>query len=547
MSAGEYFLNIGDWVGALVDIIEFLGLAIAVISFVTVAFLPLIRPVRRFLGKYKMPVWDSYWLVWKCRGNPRLFMRFYIESAIFQTEGFPMAGQEWKELRHTFSDRLSEYQKNGSFVIPVDSVSVMIADDVKSMIAEYFSFLSGEKGDLRFWAMANSDKDDLRKDAFCSTVAVSNGYLAPIARIVGINDRYEEDWKAIMESFTGTCSESLVPQRYLSYTYTWLMWGPSIQTSSLDAEGSNVLGVYGFGDEANSFFTAIPRESFSRLFNDGVLCEACRITGRIVNPLKYVPATSDTFNSDSLPFLERIRFQYRETPEFIFDADGIEVIPEHDHYFTAYVWAMFLASDGGNAKPDFRFTDAVAFFEHTNLSDRDSNSLENVNRILADKFRACFSSDGNRNLTFHFVAAINDDTASVLKKELAGVPNVSFGHSYDMAGILEAIDSHFNSNSWTLLPRQSYGDLIDLCRDIEGEGTDAKLAQLFGMLAGRTEIVIAKRNLLGGLDAAAIADIEDGSYKIKKTLLRRTSAIRVSDVEDFTDNDIRNFIKSRQE
>ncbi len=92
-----------------------------------------------------------------------------------------------------------------------------------------------------------------------------------------------------------------------------------------------------------------------------------------------------------------------------------------------------------------------------------------------------------------------------------------------------------------MLPRQSYGDLIDLCRDIEGEGTDAKLAELFGMLAGRSELVLAIRNQQGGLDAAAIADVENGLYKIKKTLLRSTSAIKASDIESFSDKDIRGF------
>lgn len=543
MNASEVFLNVGDWVGAVVDIVEFIGILIAVFSFLTAVFLPLIRPVRRFLKKYKMPVWDSYWLVWKCRSNPRLFMRYYIESAIFQTEGFPMDKSEWKELRHVFSDRLDDFRKNDRFVIPVDSVSVMIADDVKTMIAAYFEHLAGEHGSDRFWKRANVEKDHLRKDAFCATVEVTNGYLAPIARIAGINDRYEEDWKAIMESFAGTCRESLVPQSVLSYTYTWLMWGPSIQTSSLSAEGSNVLGVYGFGDEANSFFTAIPKAEFKKLFNKGILCEPSRISGHIVNPMSYVQEAEDSFTEDSLPFLERIRFQYRDTPEYIFYADEIDVVNEHDHYFTAYVWGMFLAAKQGKGKPEYRFTDAVAFFEHTNLSDRNSTSLESVNRILADKFRGVFERNADEDITYHFVTAINEDTATVLKRELSDVKNVSFTHKYSIAGILEAIDSHFNSTGWKVLPRQDYGLLIDLCRNIEEEGTDAKLAELFGMLAGKQEVVIAIRNQQGGLDAAAIADIAEGGYRIKKTLLRKTSAIRASDIEKFSDRDIRGFIR----
>ena len=57
MNASEVFLNVGDWVGAVVDIIEFIGILVAVFSFLTAVFLPLIRPVRKFLKKYKI---DQY-------------------------------------------------------------------------------------------------------------------------------------------------------------------------------------------------------------------------------------------------------------------------------------------------------------------------------------------------------------------------------------------------------------------------------------------------------------------------------------------------------
>ena len=42
-------------------------------------------------------------------------------------------------------------------------------------------------------------------------------------------------------------------------------------------------------------------------------------------------------------------------------------------------------------------------------------------------------------------------------------------------------------------------------------------------------------------DPAVRADVENGLYKIKKTLLRSTSAIKASDIESFSDKDIRGF------
>lgn len=541
MRLNEVFLNISDWIGGIVDIIEFIGILIAVATFVFAAFIPIARPLRTFLGKYKMRMGDAMWALWRCRSNPKLLVRCYIESAIFKTEGYPMDRDGWKELRGIFKDRLKVYNETGEFRITVDSVSVMISADVKEMIAEYFSFLAGERKCRRFWNKANVDKDSLRKDAFCSVVTVRSGYLAPLARIAGINDRYEENWNDIMANFADTCNASLVPQRYLSYTYTWLMWGPSIQTASLNTAGNDVLGIYGYSDEANSFFVAIPRESFEDLFNGGVICEPCSISGHIVNPLSYVSDNAPSFNTGSHPFLDRVRHQYRTDHDYILDADDIHTETDHDHYFTAYIWGIFLASKDTGAKPAFTFSNAIGFFEHTNLSDRDSSSLAPVFKVLSDKFRNCFSSPGG--LTYHFVSAVNDDTAEALRDSLQDLPNVSFEHKYTFAEILEAIDSHFNSESWCVLPKESYGDLVDLCYSAFGGRSADELTRIFGLLGSSTAVVLGMKTRQGSLDAAGIAELKNGTYTIVKSLRRPTSVIRDSDILGFSDREIRDLIR----
>lgn len=538
--------KIGDPAGNVVDIVEFIGMVGAVIIFFTAAFFPLMRPVRVFLRKYKMPLSDSFWLLWRSRNNSALFIRFYIESAIFKTEGYPMEREGWRELRRSFKNSLKKFEKNDVFEIEVDSVSVMISDDVKTMIAEYFAFLAGERECKRFWTKANVDSDKLRKDAFCSVVTVRGGYLAPLARIAGINDRYEENWKDIMDNFARTCGKSLLPQSVFSYTYTWLMWGPSIQTAKLDTMGTDVLGIYGISDEAQSLFVSIPRSIFESHFNDGVICTPCKVSGHIVNSMSYVESHQKAFNDDSTPFLDRIKQRYRTDREYILDVDEMKAETDHDHYFTAYVWAMFLAADPNDAKPIFRFSNAVAFFEHTNLSDRNGKSLKKVNSLLAGKFKSAFTSPDGKKLKYYFACSLNQDTADVLKKELGKLGNVCFDNRFSVSDVLEAIDSHFvDTEKWEILPADSYGELIPLCNAAFGKTAKDELAWIFAKLSDEKTVVIAIKNNYGTIAAAGIAEFDSKAYKITKPITLPDSIITDSNILAFSDREIKTLLRAR--
>ena len=545
MNWSNLFDIVSSWLGFVVDSIEMIGIIVGLLTVFFGAILPLSRPIRTILGKYKIPFREVIWALWRCKSNPKLFVRFYIESAIFHTEGYATDRETWHDLRGVFLGRLARFKDTGTFSIEVDSVAVMISADVKEMIAEYFSFLSGERKCKKFWTRANIDRDKLRKDAFCSDVTVHNGYLAPLARIAGLNDRYEENWSEILGNFSATREMSLIPRQDspLSYTYTWLLWGPSIQTASLDDDKTDVLGIYGIGDEANSFFVSIPKASYKELFTSGVMCEASVITGHIVNPAIFISEHSKRFGTDSLPFLDRIRHQYSSDKDYILDIEKVEIQPVHNHYFTAYIWGMFLAVKDGN-KPVFNFADSIAFFEHTNLSDRDSKSLESVNRSLARKFKEFFSSDTRKDVTYYYVASVGYSTESVLKKELKGIDNVTFECEFKIGRILAAIDSHFNSQSWQLLPKESYGDLVSLYYSSDHKDDPKGLTEVFGLLASETAVVIAIRTRQGEIDAASIAEIKDGSYQIIKSLKRTVSA--VSDPV-LSDREIRAYIVNAQD
>ena len=542
--------NVGNPAGNVVDIIEFATILAAACIFIGAMIIPLVRPVRKFLGPYGLKFGEAVAVFWKCRSNRYLYLRFYIESAIFATAGEPMDKDGWRKLRGVFLERLDNYmkadEKNARFIIRVDSVSDMIAEKTKAMIAEYFSFLAGEKGIKNFWPAANVDDGMLKKDAFCAVVSVSGGYLAPLARIAGINERYEENWKAIMENFAYTSDHNDLSRSVFSYTYTWLMWGPSIQTAHLETMGSDVLGIYGFSDEAQSLFVSIPRKQFETHFNDGVICTSCEIIGHIVNPLSFVSSGGSTFSDESYPFLDRIKQHYRANHDYILDVDDMGEDSSSDHYFTAYIWAMFLAEEGGRLRKDgeypaYSFANSVVFFEHTNLSDRNSESLKNVYGILADKFIREFGNDGKPDMKYHFVSSLNGETAKVLEEKLKPLGDkVSFKHKYTMQEILESIDSHFKgTETWKIIPPESYGDLVPLCKEEYGDESETVLAGLFEILSDKKNILFAIRNQSGKLDAAGIARLKDGKYVVVQALRRPVSDIQDKEIMDYSDREIR--------
>ena len=439
---GKAFKDFGDFAGHFVDIFEFLTFAIVIIVFLFATVGRLVRPIRKFLKNYGLGILETAIVLWKCKDNRLLYMRFYIESAIFATKGEKMDGDGWKKLRGLFVERLENYkkadEKSAKFIIRVNSVSDMINENTKAMIAEYFSFLAGEKNLKHFWPKANVEEGALKKDAFCSIVSVRGGYLAPLARIAGINERYQEKWEAIMETFDSTSIKSVLERSIFSYTYTWLMWGPSIQTAEQGNEYREVLGIYGYSDEAQSLFVSIPQKYFAKHFNNGELCASCEISGRIANPIAFVSADVDSYNDDSYPFLDRIKQHYRANHDYILDVDNTEEDSSCDHYFTAYIWAMFLAKNPGVADPALKFADCVVFFEHTNLSGRDKKSMQNVYNILADKFLREFEGSTK---SYHFVASVNKDAREVLEERLRTLDNVSFNVDYSKRELLDAIDS----------------------------------------------------------------------------------------------------------
>ena len=273
----SFFHWIGDWCGVLVDT---LAVIVALYVFIIYAYIPVVRPLRKILARQGLGFREASLIAWKCRSNTSLYMRFYLEMAIIQNRGEAWTSSDWKNLRKAFSKKLREYRelesqgKDAEFLVSKDNCSHILSENFKDLVKAYFDLFDPDSAENRksfFHRRFLRRISDATPDRFRSVLEVKNGYMAPISRIVGLNDRYEQNWQAIMENYRRTLSK--LPERperdpgkeyrwaqALGFTYTWLMWGPSLQTwipSEKSEAGTYSLGIYGCGDEANSLYVSV--------------------------------------------------------------------------------------------------------------------------------------------------------------------------------------------------------------------------------------------------------------------------------------------------
>lgn len=552
----SFFHWIGDWCGVLVDT---LAVIVALYVFIIYAYIPVVRPLRKILARQGLSFREASLIAWKCRSNTSLYMRFYLEMAIIQNRGEAWASSDWKNLRKAFSKKLREYRemesqgKDAEFLVSKDNCSHILSENFKDLVKAYFDLFDPDSAENRksfFHRRFLRRISDATPDRFRSVLEVKNGYMAPISRIVGLNDRYEQNWQAIMENYRRTLSK--LPERperdpgkeyrwaqALGFTYTWLMWGPSLQTwipSEKSEAGTYSLGIYGCGDEANSLYVLFKEPIRQVLRRQGDFCLPCTVKGRICNPVWYMDHCKGDFDARALPFAERVAGAYRYQTSFDYLLELEELQPEKPvengtsdaHYFTGYVWAMFLHSDNGH--PEFSLADTVVFFEHANLAYKEKSEMEYIHACLTEKIARYLSHA--RPGKYHFCCAMNQDTEDYIRQHLEekGLSNIEWGGvpGLDAARLLENIDSHFSIRRWEEIDRTSYADVVRLCAELQDE---KRLTELFHLLAKADVRVVGARNDHGELEAAGIhVGKTSGENDFDMFICKPSSEIREEDV-----------------
>lgn len=391
------------------NIIQFLGIIIVVITFILFRrpSYRIIRNVLRKLGyKYKFDLF----LLWKIRGNPNKLARIFVEICIIRSAG------EYQNKKSWWKERLKELelkrkQVNDEYIpVYVQNCSEFSAGSaVSSHIDKYFEILHKKK-----------DKFNIREDdfplKFICTIVFEEGFLMPISLITGLMDRYEQNWKPIIDKYAFSQFNKndeitgILPEE-LYFTFGWFVWNPSYEMR--DQKDFYKLFQYAFGDENNSVNIIMENNTKEdSIMNDeiweefyeknyknninGLLCIAkCNL---------YENEYIDKFWHHLSPEAHYFANKINKDEKYIFVCKEIEKIKTYkalNYYYSAYIWIMFewIAEDN-----NFDPYKTVTFFEHANIAD--NKVVDFLEERLIEKvvvhFKNIFSRNEYKNRRYRY-------------------------------------------------------------------------------------------------------------------------------------------------
>lgn len=371
------------------------------------------------------------------------------------------ACNEWRRERSTWSAersseirrllrvtrQLDEARKQGTHpeVEPNDIEIPNLAsiDKQRDAIRRYFAALR-----LYFGS------DDSQE--FVSNVLLKSGYIAPLFLISGLMTRFDQEWGRIIDEYNSLFSDedralksrSLIEIQTFEFN-CWLLWGPSIPMCDCapwrcKTSSANVPSVfqYGFGDENNSLSLCVdgPRAQgvvhhlLQRLGGGGAHGRGSK--ARIYAHATGVRAKIARFNEKdagkrlseihlSADSAKRVMLKLSDEPHGV-DPFVSPVQPqrlgrelreeETSHYYSAYVWVMFLITDSENrllhTEEGELWKNLLPFFQHANIADVSTYSAIKSS-LIAKSCSAIVSflertDRRDASLRLHYVCAFDD-------------------------------------------------------------------------------------------------------------------------------------------
>jgi hypothetical protein len=145
----------------------------------------------------------------------------------FEDDGkYHEARHEWRTL-----------QKERNAQIKRRTLELIISDDAQVIEVDALSDLIDHDGIKRYFdALFVVRPAEADPPSFLSTVQIASGFLAPLHLLTGVLQRYNDEWKPIVEGYGTTITDDTSeggagkPFREIkSSTFAiWLLWGPSI-------------------------------------------------------------------------------------------------------------------------------------------------------------------------------------------------------------------------------------------------------------------------------------------------------------------------------
>jgi hypothetical protein len=216
------------------------------------------------------------------------------------------------------------------------------------------------------------------------TIRVTMGFLSPQFLVAGLLSRFDDDWRPVLNAY-----QRSIPSRQgrgafeslqASQWNCWLMWGPSIPVCQCDEWKGLCAIQYGYGDENNSIPVVEPVAEAGVPKTLGPILASLRAEGRgarfavVTGRLRWGPfflerqqqervLRDDDDRLDEEPSGARLAVaaaqasMYDQVLAHRRDSDSVvlqlvrvdESLPESRVYYSAYLWAMFLATTGAES------------------------------------------------------------------------------------------------------------------------------------------------------------------------------------------------------
>jgi hypothetical protein len=366
-----------------------------------------------------------------CRQSP-IKKRAFIEFAMLKSQGYGKVSSEWHSIINEFNAFYAVSEANMTYFMP--NCTLLIGEDFSNVSKKYFEYFSIPRVKKTFGIM-----DD--KISWVLKIHIEEAYVTPTCLLTGLLSRFEENWGEFIKRYVSTAyiaetyenkdmnKSKLILANELYFTFAWLLWGPSYELEYRNYWAG--LCQVSYGDESNSIpvvanvntnVVAKLREEFikNKGHRYGSLVSAKM---SIFENKAYYKNLRNIVNPENVYFYSKIEDGFFSFAAQIDDLSICDNYKAKKYYCTAYVWLLFELEDEEHFA--FRPEYSIAFFEHANLTDKESYLF--LIETLIDKsikhFADVFSKPEYKGRTYRFVCAMNDEITESFHKQYKDIMN----------------------------------------------------------------------------------------------------------------------------
>ena len=409
---GNFFENLPSILELFLNILELLAIVISVVTFFVLMINKYSTALKKILSPCGMSFWMRLRVLFICRKS-QVKKRAFIEYAILKTGGCPVINSKWNAVINSFKVfYFDNDQKAPRYSIP--NCTPLIEKDFSDTTARYFEFFSQEKV-RRAFGIQDSQLTWVIK------LQIEEAYATPTCLLTGLLSQYDESWEEFIKRYVSTAYitendgilNQIVLPNELYFTFAWLLWGPSYELEYRKYWAG--LCQLSYGDESNSIPAIANMESSvaerlkAKFFENENHRYSALISAEITicDKKPFYASLRANINPKNMYFYDKVEHGDLAFGVRIDDFVSCMNYKAKKYYSTAYVWILFELEDKALS---FKPEKSVAFFEHSNLADKETYQF--LIDTLIDKslkhFESIFTHPETADRRYRFVCAMND-------------------------------------------------------------------------------------------------------------------------------------------